>query len=141
MPSASIGLIGILLFFAPAVGGAEVDDSAAPIVEQLLARASALELGAEQIGALELIRDRRAQTLITLTERLRTAEAQSTIAAEGDVLTLMQAIGRLQVLSGREALQHLTPAQRQRWAVLQIHAPRKSASVLPPAVNGSAKIH
>jgi len=129
MPSALIGLIAILLFSAPAGGGAEVDASASPIVEQLLAQAPALGLGAEQIGALELIRDRRAQTLITLTERLRTAGAQSTVAAEGDVLTLMQEIGRLQVLSGREALQHLTPAQRQRWAALQSHARHTSASV------------
>jgi len=128
MPSALIGLIAILLFSAPAGGGAEVDASASPIVEQLLAQAPALGLGAEQIGALELIRDRRAQTLITLTERLRTAGAQSTVAAEGDVLTLMQEIGRLQVLSGREALQHLTPAQRQRWAALQSQSRHTSVS-------------
>ena len=127
MPSALIGLIGILLFSVTPVRGAEVDGSASPIVEQLLAQAPALELDAEQVGALQVIRERRARTLITLTERLRNAEAQSTIAAEGDVLTLMQEIGRLQVLSGREALQHLTAAQRQRWAALQ-HQARNSSS-------------
>ena len=128
-PAALIGLFGLLLCSTPAAVGAEGADSASPIVEQLLAQAPALELGAGQIEALKLIRDRREQTLITLRERLRTAEAQSTVGAESDVVTLMQEMGRLQVLSGREALQHLTPAQRQRWAALHSHARHTSASV------------
>ena len=128
MRSALIGLSGIWLCAVPAVGGAEVHDSAAPIVEQLLAQAPALELSAEQIAALERIRDRRAQTLAALTARLRSAESQSTAAAEGDAVTLMQEIGRLQVLSGRDALQRLTPGQRLRWSALQTHAQHRPSS-------------
>ena len=126
MRSALIGLCSVLLCAVPVAG--EGHNSAAPIVEQLLAQAPALELSAEQIGALELIRDRRAQTLATLTERLRAAEAESTAAAAGDAETLMQEIGRLQVLSGRDALQRLTPAQRQRWSALQTHVPDRPSS-------------
>ena len=72
-----------------------------------------------QVQALEVIRDRRLQTLATLQERLRRSEAQSTAAAAHDTLTLMQDAGRLQVLSAREALQQLSPAQRRRWVELQ----------------------
>jgi hypothetical protein len=118
MRSALLSLISIALVCG-AASASEVDDSASPIVEQLLTRAAALELSAAQVQALQLIRDRRTQTLQVLRARLRATEAQVTAAATHDTVTLMQEIGRLQVLSGREALEQLTPAQRRRWVTLQ----------------------
>ena len=118
MRSALLSLISIALVCG-AASASEVDDSAPPIVEQLLARAAALELSDAQVQALQLIRDRRTQTLQVLRARLRAAEAQVTAAATHDTVTLMQEIGRLQVLSGRDALEQLTPAQRRRWVTLQ----------------------
>ena len=98
---------------------AEPDAGATPVVEQLLGHAAALELSDGQVAALQIIRDRRTRTLQALTERLRAVEGQSTAAAAHDATTLMQDIGRLQVLSGREALLQLTPTQRRRWVELQ----------------------
>ena len=118
MRSALLSLISIALVCG-AASASKVDDSAPPIVEQLLARAAALELSDAQVQALQLIRERRTQTLQVLRARLRAAEAQVTAAATHDTVTLMQEIGRLQVLSGRDALQQLTPAQRRRWVTLQ----------------------
>jgi len=118
MRSALLSLISIALVCG-AASASEVDDSASPIVEQLLTRAAVLELSAAQVQALQLIRDRRTQTLQVLRARLRAAEAQATAAAAHDTVTLMQEIGRLQVLSGRDALEQLTPAQRRRWVTLQ----------------------
>jgi len=118
MRSALLSLISIALVCG-AASASEVDDSASPIVEQLLTRAAVLELSAAQVQALQLIRDRRTQTLQVLRARLRAAEAQVTAAATHDTVTLMQEIGRLQVLSGRDALEQLTPAQRRRWVTLQ----------------------
>jgi hypothetical protein len=114
-----VALASVVLVFVATTGGAEAEDSAPPIVDQLLARAAALELSAAQVRALETIRDRRVHTLAALQDRLHGSEVQSTAAAAQDTLTLMQDIGRLQVLSGREALQQLTPAQRDRWVALQ----------------------
>ena len=119
MRTTLVGLASVVLLFVSTAGGAESDDSAPPIVEQLLAHATALDLSAAQIQALEAIRDRRAHTLATLQDRLHGSAAQATAAAAQDTLTLMQDMGRLQVLSGREALQQLTPAQRDRWVALQ----------------------
>ena len=107
-----------------ATRAAEGDDAAAPIVEQVLGHAAALELSDTQVEALQIVRDRRARTLQALTERLRAAEGQSTAAAAHDTTTLMQDIGRLQVMSGREALLQLTPNQRRRWVELQARRPR-----------------
>jgi hypothetical protein len=115
------GLASVVLLFIATVGGAESSDSTPPIVDQLIAHATALELNDGQIQALEAIRERRVHTLATLQERLRGSEAQATAAAAQDTLTLMQDIGRLQVLSGSEALQQLTPGQRRRWVELQAH--------------------
>jgi hypothetical protein len=114
-------LASVVLLFIGTIGTAASTDSTPPIVDQLLAHATALELNDGQIQALEAIRERRIHTLATLQERLRGSEAQATAAAAQDTLTLMQAIGRLQVLSGREALQQLTPGQRRRWVALQAH--------------------
>jgi len=121
MRAALAGVAGVLAFLSVAAGGAEVDDSAPPIVEQLLDQAASLGLTPEQIQAIEVIRDRRAHALAALAERLRATEVQTTAAAEHDTVALMQEMGRLQVLSGRDALQQLTPAQRQRWVTLQEH--------------------
>jgi hypothetical protein len=107
-----------LLLVGSTAGGAE-SDAAPPIVDQLLEHARALDLSDSQVQALQLIRDRRVHTLATLQQRLHAAEAQSSDAAQQDAVTLMQEIGRLQVLSGREALQQLTPAQRRRWVDIQ----------------------
>ncbi len=123
MRATLVGLASGVLLFISTVGGAESGDSAPPIVEQLLARATALELSDAQVQALEAIRERRLHTLAVLQDRLRSSEAQSTAAAAQDTLILMQDMGRLQVLSGREALQQLTPAQRRRWVALQAHQP------------------
>jgi hypothetical protein len=116
------GLASVVLLFRFLPARAESDDSAPPIVEQLIAHATALALSQTQLQALEAIRDRRVHTLATLQDRLRGSEAQPTAAAAQDTLTLMQDIGRLQVLSGREALQQLTPDQRRHWVALQAHA-------------------
>ena len=119
MRATLVGLASVLLLFNSVPAGAESGVSAAPIVDQLLAHATALDLGNAQVQALEAIRDRRVHTLATLQDRLRGSEAQATAAAAQDTLTLMQDMGRLQVLSGREALQQLTPAQRRRWVELR----------------------
>jgi hypothetical protein len=124
MRAALVGLASVVLLFLSTTGGAEADDSAPPIVDQLLAHATALELSTAQVQALEVIRDRRVHALATLQDRLRGSETQPTAAAAQDTLTLMQDIGRLQVLSGREALQQLTPAQRDRWVALQARRTR-----------------
>jgi hypothetical protein len=120
MRAALICLACVLLLSGSAAGGQSED--AVPIVDQLLAQATALDLSAGQVKALERIRDRRVHTLATLQERLRGAEAQQTAAAAEDTVTLMREIGRVQVLSGREALQQLSPAQRRRW--VELHAAR-----------------
>ena len=120
MRAALVALASGVLLFASTPGEAESGDSASPIADQLLAQATSLELSAAQVEALEIIRNRRVHTLATLQERLRGTRAQSTAAAAQDTLTLMQDIGQLQVLSGREALRQLTPAQRQRW--VDLHA-------------------
>ena len=119
MRAALVGLFGLLLLAPCVTRGADVDDSAPPIVEQILARAAALALSDTQVQALQVIRERRTHTLQALAQRLHTTETQSTAAAEHDTLTLLQEVGRLRVLSGREALQALTPAQRRRWVQLQ----------------------
>ena len=119
MRSALVGLASVVVFYSSPIGGADVQDSAPPIVDQLLAQATALELSAAQVDALEAIRDRRAHTLAALRERLRGTEPAAEAAVAQDALTLMQEMGRLQVLSGREALQQLSPAQRRRWVELQ----------------------
>jgi hypothetical protein len=119
MRAGVVGLISLLLLAPSATCGADVDDSAPPIVDQILTRAAALELSDAQVQALQVIRDRRTHTLQALAERLRAADAQSTAAAEDDTLTLMREMGRLQVMSGREALEQLSPAQRRRWVELQ----------------------
>ncbi|HVN86216.1 MAG TPA: hypothetical protein VMW17_15375 [Candidatus Binatia bacterium] len=122
------GVAGTLVLISGVAGGAEVD-SAPPIVEQLLSRSAALELSSEQIQALEQIRERRAHSLAVLTTRLRSAEPPASAAAQRDEVALMQEIGRVQVLSGRDALQQLTPAQRQRWVIL--HRPTPGSSPAP----------
>jgi len=119
MRATLVVLASVVLLLICRTGGAESSDSAPPIVDQLLAHATALELSAAQVQALEVIRERRVHTLATLQDRLRGSEAQATAAASQDALTLMQDAGRLQVLSGRDALQQLTPAQRRRWVELQ----------------------
>jgi len=118
MRATLVSLASVVVLFVSTAGGAESSDSAPPIVDQLLAHAAALALSATQIQALEAIRERRVHTLATLQNRLRNSEAQTTAAAAHDTLTLMQDVGRLQVLSGREALQQLTPTQRRRWAAM-----------------------
>jgi hypothetical protein len=123
MRAALVALANVVLLFTATPGGAESGDSAPPIVDQLLAQATVLKLSAAQIDALDAIRDRRVHTLATLRERLRGAEAQTTEAAAQDSVTLMQEIGRLQVLSGREALQQLSAEQRLHW--VQLHAAPK----------------
>ena len=117
---------GVLVFLSVAAGGADIDRSAPPVVEQILSHAAALGLSPEQIQALEVIRDRRARTLDALAERLRVADSQTTVAAEQDAVAVMQEIGRLRVMSGQAALQQLTPAQRQRWVALQQEAANPS---------------
>ena len=119
MRATLVGLASVVLLFGSAATGAESDDSAPPIVDQLLAHKTALDLSADQIQALETIRDRRVRTIATLQDRLRGSETEPTAAAAQDTLTLMQDMGRLQVLSGREALQQLTPTQRRRWVELR----------------------
>lgn len=124
MRAALVGLISVLLFAPPATRGADVDGSAPPIVDQLLARAAKLELSDVQIEALQLIRQRRTHALQALGQRLQATETQSSAAADHDTLALLQEMGRLRVLSGREALQELTPAQRRRWVGLQAEQSR-----------------
>ena len=119
MRSALVAFASVVVFYSSAAGGADTRESAPPIVDQLLAHATALELSATQVDAIEAIRDRRAHTLATLRARLRATETQSTAAAQQDTLALMQEIGRVQVLSGREALEQLSPAQRSHWVALQ----------------------
>lgn len=120
MRSALIALLGAVAVSAAVARAVGQTDAAPPVVVQLLAQAQALDLTSEQIQALQLIRDRREQTLKALGKRLRASKAQTTLGANNDTLTLMQEIGRLRVLSGREALEQLTPEQRQRWVALQI---------------------
>ena len=124
MRASLVGLASVVLLFSSVPARAESDDSARPVVDQLLAHATALELSNAQVQALEAVSDRRVHTLATLQDRLRGSETQPTAAATQDTLTLMQDIGRLQVLSGREALQQLTPTQRRRWVELQAHPTR-----------------
>lgn len=121
MGATLIALVGLLTFSTSTAHGVEQTASAPPVVVQILAQAAALDLTDAQIEALQRVRDHRDHTLAALDERLRAAEAQTTVGATNDALTLMQEIGRLRVLSGREALQQLTPAQRQRWVELQAH--------------------
>ena len=102
--------------------------AAAPIVEQLLAHAADLQLGAEQIGALRTISERRTQTLKVLQQRLDASDAQASAAAAQDSMTLMQEIGRLRVLSDAEALRQLTTMQRQRWVQVHGHAEPSNVS-------------
>jgi parvulin-like peptidyl-prolyl isomerase len=112
-------LLGVLTVSATPARGVEQSGSTPPVVVQLLAQAAALDLTDAQVQALQLIRDRRNQTLATLDERLQAAETQATVSAANDTLTLMQEIGRVRVISGREALEQLTPDQRRRWVALQ----------------------
>ena len=119
MRAALVGFFSILLLAPCATRGADVDDPAPPIVDQILARAAALELSDTRVQALQVIGERRTHTLQALRQRLHATETQSTAAADHDTLTLLQEIGHLQVLNGREALQTLTPVQRRRWVELQ----------------------
>ena len=66
MRATLVGLASVVLLFSSIPGGAESDDSAPPIVDQLLAHATALALSNAQVQALEAIRDRRVHTLATL---------------------------------------------------------------------------
>lgn len=116
MHTALVGLVSALLLAGPAAAS---NDSGPPVVERILGRAAELELTDAQVQALRAIRDRRTHSLQALADRLRAAEGELTAAGTSDTLTLMQEIGRLQVLSGRDALQQLTPAQRRRWVEVQ----------------------
>jgi hypothetical protein len=119
MRATLVVIASALLPLASIAGGAEASDAAPPIVQQLLAHAQALDLSDSQVQTLELIRDRRLHTLETLQRRLDATKAQSSAAAQQDAVSLMQEIGRLQVLSGRDALRQLSTAQRRRWVDLQ----------------------
>ncbi|MBP1688452.1 MAG: hypothetical protein H6Q33_4595 [Deltaproteobacteria bacterium] len=119
MRSTLITLIGAVTFCASAAHAISQTDAPPPVVIQLLAQAGTLELTDAQVQALQLIRDRRDRTLAALDRRLRAAETDTTVGATNDILTLMQEIGRVRVLSGREALEQLTPDQRRRWVALQ----------------------
>ncbi|HUI27546.1 MAG TPA: hypothetical protein VL403_15800 [Candidatus Kryptonia bacterium] len=108
-----------VLLIAGSVAGATDPESAPPIVDQVLAYSAKLELTPEQIARLHAISERRAHTLDVLAHRLRTSEAQASAQSAQDSVGLMQEIGSLRVLSGAEALQLLSTAQKQRWVQLQ----------------------
>jgi hypothetical protein len=119
MRAALIAFLAVVMVCPSVARGAEQTDSTPPVVVQILAQAAALDLTAAQVQALQLIRDRREQTLAALDKRLRAAETQATVGAGNDALMLMQEIGRMRVLTGRDALEQLTPDQRRRWVTLQ----------------------
>jgi len=108
-----------VLLIAGSVAGATDPESAPPIVDQVLAYSAKLELTPEQIARLHAISERRAHKLDVLAHRLRTSEAQASAQSAQDSVGLMQEIGSLRVLSGAEALQLLSTAQKQRWVQLQ----------------------
>jgi len=121
---ALIGLTALALLCSSAAGGVGSTDSSPPIVDQLLAHRTQLDLSDQQIASLRAMSDRSRQTLQVLTERLRASETATTEAGAQNTKALMQEIGRLRVMSGRDALQVLTADQRRRWVELRTeHAP------------------
>ncbi len=116
---ALIGLIALALLCSSAAGGAGSTDSAPPIVDQLLDLRAQLDLSEQQVASLQAMSDRSRQTLQALTQRLRTSESTATAAGAENTKILLQEIGRLRVMTGRDALQVLTAEQRQRWVQLQ----------------------
>ena len=125
--SGLIGLTALALLCSSAAGGAGSTDSAPPIVDQLLAHRAQLALSEQQVASLRAVSDRSSHTLQVLTERLRASETTATEAGTQNTKALLQEIGRLRVMTGRDALQVLTADQRHRWVQLQAgvhHLPR-----------------
>ena len=117
----AVAALVMCLLLGGMLHAAEPDTLAPAVVDQLLARAADLQLSAEQVGALRAISQRRVHTLEILEQRLRASEADSSATATQDSMTLMQEMGRLRVLSGAQALQQLSAAQRQQWIELRAH--------------------
>jgi hypothetical protein len=116
---ALIGLTALAFLCSSAAGGAAPTDPAPSIADQLLARRAQLDLSEQQVASLRAMSNRSSHTLQVLTERLRASEATTTEAATHDTKVLLQQIGRLRVMSGRDALLVLTTTQRRHWVQLR----------------------